>query len=220
VTWVKLDDQFCDHPKLSAAGPLGIAMQVAALCYCNRFLTDGFVPKFAARKLLDFDGLMSASWLIHDYLAYQPSREHVLKERAKVAARVKRYRDKRGNAVTDVVTDVVTNGKETLPPYPYPFPKEEAKEKTAASPASAEADPIFGAGLDFLVRKGAKASGARSFLGMLRKQVKDDLVIVELLATAEAEDVSEPMAWLRAAAKTRIGSSVRPSAALDLRGVQ
>jgi hypothetical protein len=39
------------------AGPLAIAMQVAALCYCNHHLTDGAISRPAARTLLDFDGL-------------------------------------------------------------------------------------------------------------------------------------------------------------------
>jgi hypothetical protein len=55
MAWVKLDDQFPEHPKVAKAGPLAMAMQVAALCYCNRKLTDGFVPRSIARTLLDFE---------------------------------------------------------------------------------------------------------------------------------------------------------------------
>lgn len=55
--WVKIDDHFNDHPKIVQAGPLAMAMQVAGLCYCNRYLTDGFIPKSVAKKLLDFEGI-------------------------------------------------------------------------------------------------------------------------------------------------------------------
>lgn len=55
MTWVRIDDGFARHPKVVAAGPLAMAMQVAALCYCNRELTDGFVPRAVARTLLDFE---------------------------------------------------------------------------------------------------------------------------------------------------------------------
>lgn len=55
MTWVRLDDRFAQHPKVVAAGPLAMAMQVAALGYCNRELTDGFIPRAAARTLLDFE---------------------------------------------------------------------------------------------------------------------------------------------------------------------
>lgn len=61
MSWVKLDDHFPDHPKIAQAGPLGLAMQVAGLCYCNRYLTDGFIPKSAAKKLLDFEGI-AVTW--------------------------------------------------------------------------------------------------------------------------------------------------------------
>jgi len=60
VAWVRLDDSFSEHPKLSRAGPLGMAMQIAALCYANRNLTDGFVPRAVAPLLLNFDGLYIA----------------------------------------------------------------------------------------------------------------------------------------------------------------
>jgi hypothetical protein len=52
MTWVKIDDRFTDHPKLISVGPLGIALQVAALCYSNAYLTDGFIPYNVVKKLL------------------------------------------------------------------------------------------------------------------------------------------------------------------------
>lgn len=54
MTWVRLDEGFARHPKVAAAGPLAIAMQVAGLCYCNQNLTDGFIPAPVARTLLDW----------------------------------------------------------------------------------------------------------------------------------------------------------------------
>jgi hypothetical protein len=38
-------------------------MQVAALCYCNQYLTDGFVPRSVASGLLDFEGLGMRMWM-------------------------------------------------------------------------------------------------------------------------------------------------------------
>lgn len=73
-----------------------------------------------------------------------------------------------------------------------------------ASPPSAEPDPIFGTGLAFLVSKGVSEKGARSFLGLMRKEC-GNLLTAELLLQAEREDVSEPVAWLRAAGKARAG---------------
>lgn len=57
MTWVRLDESFADHPKVLQAGPLGIAMQVAALCYSNKYLTDGFIPNIVLPKLLNLSGI-------------------------------------------------------------------------------------------------------------------------------------------------------------------
>lgn len=57
MTWVKIDDGLPDHPKTAAVGPLGMALHVAGICYAGRHLTDGRIPRRAARRLLDFDDL-------------------------------------------------------------------------------------------------------------------------------------------------------------------
>jgi hypothetical protein len=57
MPWVRIDEVFPRHPKVVQVGPLGIALQVAALCYCNHYLTDGFISFAAVRTLLDFDGI-------------------------------------------------------------------------------------------------------------------------------------------------------------------
>lgn len=62
MAWVRLDDRFPHNPKVLKAGPLGLAMQVAAICYCNQHLTDGFLPSQAASHLLDFSGLAMRCW--------------------------------------------------------------------------------------------------------------------------------------------------------------
>ena len=64
MPWVRIDDGFARHPKVAAAGPLAIAMQVAALCYCNREMTDGFVPRSVARTLVDWE-VISADGRVH-----------------------------------------------------------------------------------------------------------------------------------------------------------
>ena len=68
MAWVRLDEDFAQHPKVLRAGPLAMAMQVAALCYCNRNLTDGFIPRGAARTLLDWQ-IVDKNGTVHE-LAY------------------------------------------------------------------------------------------------------------------------------------------------------
>lgn len=131
MPWVRLDDGFPQHPKVVTTGPLGLALQVAGLCYCSRYLTDGFIPQAAVPSLLDFseeeltlnlqeggglclltvERLVSAGvWAIapggyrvHDYLHYQPSKEQVLRNRESNNARQSRYRNP---SVTPLLTPV------------------------------------------------------------------------------------------------------------------
>ncbi len=94
--WIKLDDQFSDHPKIIEAGPLAAWLYVCGLTYAARYLTDGYIPAGQVRKLADVDnaselaaklvevGLwesIDGGYLIHDYLEYNPNREDVMATR-------------------------------------------------------------------------------------------------------------------------------------------
>jgi hypothetical protein len=54
MAWVRIDDHLDEHPKIAQAGPLGLALFVAGLAYCNRNLTDGYIPRAVALTLLEF----------------------------------------------------------------------------------------------------------------------------------------------------------------------
>lgn len=53
MVWAKLDDEILDNPKIARAGVLGFALHVAAITWCCRNLTDGFVPRGRVGCLLD-----------------------------------------------------------------------------------------------------------------------------------------------------------------------
>lgn len=55
MTWVKLDDHFDENPKIAQVGPLGLALWVTGLAYCNRNLTDGFIPTAIALRMLSLE---------------------------------------------------------------------------------------------------------------------------------------------------------------------
>lgn len=57
MTWVRIDDRYSEHPKLSRIGPLGVALWLAGLAYCNRNLTDGFIPWGVSRSLVSWEFL-------------------------------------------------------------------------------------------------------------------------------------------------------------------
>lgn len=44
MVWLKIDDQIAHHPKFVAAGPLASWLWVCGNGYCNKYLTDGFIP--------------------------------------------------------------------------------------------------------------------------------------------------------------------------------
>lgn len=152
MPWVKLDDHFPDHPKIAAAGPLAMAWHVAAICYCARYLTDGFIPTRAARSLLDLTGcaevdgytgddvepdtliarlVRSGAWHeveggyeVHDYLVYNPSREQVEAERKKAADRMAKGRrsGKRSGGSSGERSGEVQGNTGSSSAVPYPYP--------------------------------------------------------------------------------------------------
>jgi len=65
---------------------------------------------------------------------------------------------------------------------------------------SQPADPLWGTGLAFLIRKGLDNATARRFLGKLKKEI-GDIKAGAILVQAEAEDVSDPVPWLMAASQ-------------------
>ena len=56
MVWVKITDNYAEHPKHLKAGPLAQAMWLSGLAYANRLQTGGLVPRSKARQLVDLDG--------------------------------------------------------------------------------------------------------------------------------------------------------------------
>lgn len=52
MVWAKLDDAILDNAKIAKVGVFGFAMHVAAITWCCRNLTDGFVPMARVTALL------------------------------------------------------------------------------------------------------------------------------------------------------------------------
>lgn len=98
MAWVKVDDAFYDHPKFLGLSHADIGRWLTALAWCNRNTTDGRVPAVALARLgIDADdvavlverGLWSKDddgWRVHDYAAYQPTRDDALSLHSKRAA--------------------------------------------------------------------------------------------------------------------------------------
>ncbi len=100
MTWVKLDDQFSDHPKVKALSDPAYRAFVDGLCFCSRYLTDGRIPAANIRaiaKTRAVSELVSAGmWerngdgvLVHDYLDFQPSAKRIRAKRASDSRRIR-----------------------------------------------------------------------------------------------------------------------------------
>src|SRR5690606_10602525 len=155
MAWVRIDDHFTEHPKLVQAGPLGVAMQIAALCYANRHLTDGELPanivaRFMPTVCYDHETGEEITWrdvadrlveigiwhktesgyVIHDYLEYQPSKADVEAGRAAARERMARIRSKR-KANQSRSSDDVRANTERSSPSPNPNPNIEDDDDNA-----------------------------------------------------------------------------------------
>ena len=107
MTWVRIDENFPEHPKIMAAGDDAAWWFVCALAYSNRHLTDGFIPASTVKRLTNHKrpiilavklvevGLLDQTeggFQIHDFLHYQPSKATVEEERRKARERMAKAR--------------------------------------------------------------------------------------------------------------------------------
>lgn len=117
--WVKVDDALPNHPKILDAGmqlgPTGVgrvlAIWLRGMCYCNHYLTDGFLPeeviktwKLYDKKPLDVVFVMVQAGILrqsdrrgmpgyqfHDYEMYQPLAADIKEKRDWDARRKQLY---------------------------------------------------------------------------------------------------------------------------------
>ena len=102
MTWIKLDDQAVDHPKLAGLSDRTFRWWIRGLSYASRYLTDGVLPRVfvrtvPARSVAEL--FASALWtargdeaLIHDYLDHQTPRALVTQKREQARARAQKVR--------------------------------------------------------------------------------------------------------------------------------
>lgn len=57
MAWVRISDDFAEHPKLRDLSAPAVAMWAAGIAYANRNLTDGVIPRRVTAGLINLDGL-------------------------------------------------------------------------------------------------------------------------------------------------------------------
>jgi len=149
VTWFKVGDDFYDDPEAEELSDAAVALWTRAGSWCSKHLTDGRISRRKAMKLCDDperaipDLVKHGIWASDDgdstyvfvhWFPDQPSREQVMAERERNAARQQAWRDKKarerdagrdttvGDGVRNGVTSTVTNAAPTRPDPTRPDP--------------------------------------------------------------------------------------------------
>lgn len=61
LTYVKINDDIWQHPKIVEVGGFGLAVHVAGIAYCGHNLTDGLISRQAAKYLVYFEGAIAST---------------------------------------------------------------------------------------------------------------------------------------------------------------
>ena len=159
MPWSRFTDDVYEHPKVILAGPLAGWLWFCGVGYCNRFLTDGFLPSGVIRRLADVDdaprlaqrlvevGLwerVEGGYRVHDFEKYQPAAEDVRKTRDENARRVKAWRERQQSGRTNGRSNSVTNAVSPASPVPVParYP-DPAGDTSPQPPPQAEGEPTL-----------------------------------------------------------------------------
>lgn len=146
MAWVRLDDNMADHPKIVGLSDGAFRAFVAGLCYCNRHLTDGCLPAGFSRRKLSTELVANGLWIatetgftIHDYLEYQPSKEHAqsVSQKRSDAGRAGGLAKANGK---QSASNLSSKSEAKVKPVPVPVPKE---NKNTARERAAQFDEIY-----------------------------------------------------------------------------
>jgi hypothetical protein len=109
MTWIKIDDTLPNNPKILPLSDGAFRLYIEALCYCNQYLTDGFLAD-AVLLRLDINNnrkelVEACLWIecldgmqINDYTEHQTAKSEVEKKREQNKERSSRYRSRVSNA--------------------------------------------------------------------------------------------------------------------------
>jgi hypothetical protein len=122
MSWVRLDDNFPNHPKVVGLSDQAFRLYISGLCYASHYLTDGLIIEPAMRRLDGADGVdelvevglwlkVVKGWQIGSYGEYQTPKSEVEKAKQANRERVNRWKEKqKGNGINnELLTDPHTH---------------------------------------------------------------------------------------------------------------
>ena len=218
--WLKLDDQYDDHEKIVAAGPMAELLDVRGMLFCARRETDGFVPytqlaalgrdlkapKKLAEALVEVgrweDDPDEKGWWVHDYLVYNPPSEKKNAEREAARERMRLAREaKQVRSSADVRANTQRTSAEVQDAFgdssrnPVPVPQ-------VLSEPRAPYPPDFERFWSDYPRKTEKRSALKAWKARLREGIAaEDLIRAsaaygEAMASTEERFVKTPARFL------------------------
>lgn len=111
MPWVQLDDGYAEHPKIDSLSDGAFRLHTAAICYANRYQTDGIIPAEKAPRLMPrfrktyiqelVDRMLwhdigdGAAYEIHDFLDWNRSREQIAEDKKRASESGKKGAQKR-----------------------------------------------------------------------------------------------------------------------------
>ena len=212
MTWIKLEDSFPDHPKISQLSDKAFRVHISALCYCGKYLTDGVIPAPIANRLCVNNGSrvikrlveiglwsrVEGGYEINDYLKYQTSKAQAEMEKETNRLRATKAREAKSAAQRNGVSSVGVTLTNTH--TPTPTPTDNKKKKILVIKDDPINDPDFKVFWMAYPKKVKKAPAAKSYAKALKKATPDEifkgLVTYSRTCGTDPKFIANPDSWL------------------------
>lgn len=131
--WSRVDDNIPHHPKFLRAGPVASWLWICGNCYCNRYLTDGFIPSSVVPTLSSVSRPLSSArvlvscllwervkggYKVHDFLDHNPTAKSVKLKREQ--DRVRKESERRPNGIQTDTLRIPSLPAPAIPSHPIP----------------------------------------------------------------------------------------------------
>lgn len=172
MAWVRIDEEFYDHPRWAEAPGDSIALWLAAMAWCNRNDSiHGFIPAAKTSGLVNVRNVKrtcadlvergafeptAGGYIIHDYEDYQqPEKVKEIREKkvaaGKAGAKARWHPNGIAGAIADGMADAIANEWPVPVPVPVPVALENSNRSSSSTRVSATDDDDFHAAVELIV---------------------------------------------------------------------